>query len=153
MICKLEKYCIFASVSRPRKLNLSSGVDFLCPFERFYPQGYKAVLNPMLATSYSGCSFLGRKLGGKTAFLILLTYKFHSTMTKEMKSASKVNNSSRICTFNGTKSVSTSLQEIINFYYPNPVELTLSEFKELLLIPAMELGAKKFIKSLKRKKQ
>ena len=50
------------------------------------------------------------------------------------------------------KSLPPAIQEIANFYYPNPIVLTLSEFKDFFLIPMAELGAKKFLKELQRRK-
>ena len=86
---------IFAAVSTPKKLILRSEVDFLCPFDNLYPQGYRAVSNPMLATSCVGRSFFGEKSGGGTAFYIFINLQFHSTMPKKMKivAAAKHSNS------------------------------------------------------------
>lgn len=95
MICEFKNNSsIFASVSRPKKLYLNSEVDFLCPFDNFNPQGYRAVLNPMLATSYSGSGFFGREIGRQNGLLYFINLQFHSTMTKEMKIAGSVKNSS-----------------------------------------------------------
>jgi hypothetical protein len=81
----MKKSSIFAAVSTPTKLDIYSDMDFLCPFDCLYLQRYKAVSNPMLAMSYIGRSFVGAKLGGETAFLILFTLIFHSTMPTKMK--------------------------------------------------------------------
>jgi hypothetical protein len=76
--CDMKKSSIFAAVSRPRKQNILIGKEhFLCSFSCCILEKYKAVLNPLLATFHSNSSFLGRKLGGKTAFSILRILIFH----------------------------------------------------------------------------
>ena len=103
-----SKSDIFAAVSDQGTISNISKRGFLYPFDCLYLQRYRAVSNPMIPASYVKPRFLGRKLGGETAFFFLHTLVFHVSMTKEMKNANRANNSSRMRTPNGAKSVSYS---------------------------------------------
>jgi len=93
MICGLEKYSIFAEVSDQGTL-LHNGArrHFLCPFVCLFLQRYGLFKSYVPVCSFVNSSLVGN-IEANSPFSIQ-SFNFSCTMTKEMKNASKVNNSS-----------------------------------------------------------
>jgi len=100
----MKNYCIFATVSRPRKQRHIVSIDgiFYARLAACICKDNKAVQIPTAVIEI--CQFPWSETGGEQPFLFYLL-NFSSVMTKEMKNASSAKHSNAASTSNSTKTV------------------------------------------------